>query len=101
VSVTVAPSGPTGGSCEARLRLTISPRRFVRGRRTTFRVRVVAVLGSYRAPVPGATVTLAGHRALTSARGGARIRARLAGRRYTIRARAAGFTPGSARARSR
>jgi endoglycosylceramidase len=97
VSVTVAPSGPSGGSCRARLRLALTPRRYAAGRATTFKVTVTAVLGSFSTPLAGATVVLAGRRARTGAHGGARLRLRLGGGRHTVTARAPGFISGRAR----
>ncbi len=101
ISVTVTPSGPSAGSCEAQLRVTISPRRFRPGRRTTFLVRVMAVMGSYRAPVAGATVRLAGRSTRTGGHGGARIRLTLHGRRFAVAARAPGFVSARATVRAR
>jgi hypothetical protein len=101
ISVTVTPSGPSAGSCEARLRVTISPRRFRPGRRTTFLVRVMAVLGSYRALVPGATVRLAGRSARTGGHGGVRIRLTPQARSLVVRARASGFLGARASVRAR
>ncbi len=97
VSLTVAPSGPSGGSCRARLRVTVTPRRSAAGRPTTFRVKVRAVLGSYSAPLPGATIVLAGRRARTGLHGGARLRLRLGKGRHTVLARAPGFIFGRQR----
>lgn len=97
VSVTVAPSGQSGGSCRARLRLALTPRRYVAGRATTFKVTVTAVLGSFSTPLAGATVVLAGRHARTGAHGGARLRVRLRGGRHVVTARAPGFTSGRAR----
>jgi endoglycosylceramidase len=97
VSVTVAPSGRSGGSCRARLRLALMPRHYVAGRATTFKVTVTAVLGSFSAPLAGATVVLGGRRARTGAHGGARLRLLLRGRRHIVVARAPGFISGRAR----
>jgi hypothetical protein len=101
ISVTVTASGGTARSCEARLRVRVWPRRFARRRATTFTLRVDAVLGRYQAPVAGATVTLDRHRVHTGVHGGARLHVRLGGRRYTLRARAAGFNPGRAQVQAR
>ncbi|HWE33209.1 MAG TPA: cellulase family glycosylhydrolase [Solirubrobacteraceae bacterium] len=97
VSVTVAPSGRSGGSCRARLQIALAPRRYVAGRTTTFRLTVTAVLGAYRAPVPGATAVIAGRRVRTGQRGSARFRLRLRGGRHIVVARAPGFISGRAR----
>ena len=97
VSLTVAPAGQSGGSCRARLRIALTPRRYVAGQATTFNVTVTAVLGSFSTPLADATVVLAGRRARTGAHGGARLRLRLRGGRHTVTARAPGFISGRAR----
>jgi endoglycosylceramidase len=97
ISLTVRGNGSSTGSCEAGLAVTVSPRRFKRGRRTAFRIAVLATLGSYRQPVAGATVTLGGRRARTNARGRATIRIATGKRsRYRATATAPGFIAGSA-----
>src|SRR5581483_2418640 len=97
LSLTLAPSGRSGGSCRARLRVTVTPRHYTAGRPTTFRVKVRAVLGSFSAPLAGATIVLAGRRERTGPHGGARLRLGLGKGRHTVLARAAGFIPGRER----
>ncbi len=82
----------SSGTCHPKLSLTVSPRRFKAGRPTTFRVRVVAVLGSYRQPVRGAVITLGGRHVRTGPRGRALLRITLRGgsRRVVARARGLG-----------
>jgi endoglycosylceramidase len=95
VTATVRTAGVSAGSCRPRLQLTIAPRRFRAGHPTTFHLRVVAALGSYRQPVRGAVITFAGRRVRTGDRGRASLRITLRGRVHHAEARAPGL--GSAR----
>ncbi len=97
VSLTTTPTGPSGGSCRARLHIALTPRRYVAGRTTTFNMTLTAVLGAFSAPVPGATIVFAGHRTRTGPHGGARLRLRLRGERHMVVARAPGFIAGLVR----
>ena len=58
-------------SCGSDLALTVSPRAVEAGRRTRLRFEVTVPAHGARAPVavPGAEVTVAGHRAVTNRRG--------------------------------
>jgi endoglycosylceramidase len=98
VTVAVKPSGPSGGSCQARLRVAITPHSARLGTATTFRIRVLAVLGSFRRPVAGATVSFAGRQVRTDASGRATVHVTVhrQARSYVAVARAAGFATGRA-----
>lgn len=83
-----------------RIRLRIRPRRAAAGRVTRFRIRATAPRVGMPVPVEGALVRFAGRKARTNARGLARLRARLCGRKAR-RARAfkRGYRPGRAGSR--
>ncbi|MDQ6914787.1 MAG: hypothetical protein M3155_03130 [Actinomycetota bacterium] len=72
------PVGPTSAATR-RLELSVSPRRVRSGDRVRFRFRVLTPTGRASAAVHGATVSFAGRRVRTDARGRASIRARLTG----------------------
>jgi endoglycosylceramidase len=96
VALTVKPGTGLRGSCEASLKLTVSPRRIRLGHATRVKVLVRAVLGSYRTPVGGATVAMDDHRARTNSSGVARLWVTLRAATARIRARKAGYQPGRA-----
>jgi pimeloyl-ACP methyl ester carboxylesterase len=83
-----------GGAQAPTLTLRFKVHRQGRRRSVKVRVSVVAREGDGFAPVPGATVSLAGHHILTSSNGAATLRVRLAPRRrYRISATLAGCNP--------
>jgi endoglycosylceramidase len=84
ISVTTAPSGKITGSCKPRLKVVLSPHHYTAGRRTHFTVTVTEVLGSFRQPVPGAIVKLAGHVGHTGRHGRARITFTPNGKRIAV-----------------
>jgi hypothetical protein len=98
VAVTVTPSGRSRGSCRATLRVSIAPSNAALRHATTFHISVTALLGSFRQPVPGATVHFAQRVARTDDRGRAAITVVLHRRvrPYRAVALAAGFAPGEA-----
>ncbi|MEA2273481.1 MAG: hypothetical protein QOI98_2189 [Solirubrobacteraceae bacterium] len=82
------------------IRLAVSPRHAVAGRRTRFAFRASAMVGGRRQAVGGAQIRFAGHRARTDAKGRARVTGRLtrAGR-MVARATAPSFRAGRATVR--
>jgi endoglycosylceramidase len=78
VTVTVAPTGRTSGSCAAPvLRITVSPRRVQRGAHVALHVRVRAETEGRLLAVSGARVTLGRVHARTGRRGRATLHVRL------------------------
>jgi endoglycosylceramidase len=101
VSVTVAPMGPSSGSCAAPvLRVTVSPRRVRRRARVALHVRVRAPIAGRLRVVSGARVTLGRAHARTGRRGRATLHVRLPslGRRR-VTARCPGYRLGRATVR--
>ncbi len=103
VSVLVAPSGTSAGSCPApALRVTVSPRRVARGVRRALHVRVQAVLGGRVTAVNGARVSVSHAHARTGRRGRATLHVRLRSLgRWRVRATCPGYRPGQAAVRVR
>lgn len=91
ITVNVNPGGVRRGSCRARLRAVVSPRRFRAGHRTTLKVLVEAFLGRFVEPVADAIIAFDGRRFHSGGRGRARIRVTLRDRDYRVRASARGF----------
>jgi phospholipase C len=102
------PSGldctPRSGQSAQSIRLTVSPRRAVAGRRTQFVFHATTVTNGKSSPVANAKISFAGRRARTDRRGRATIRTALRRRgSYRATARKAGLRNGhvSVHARAR
>jgi hypothetical protein len=93
-------SAPTSTGA-AKLKILVRPRRVAAGEPTSLKVTVKAKVGGRMAPVPGATVRLAGKRGKTTSQGSVRLEVTLGKGAHVVRASKSGFKPGKVRLRAR